>query len=168
MKILILDNDKYMLESKETPIVGRHYNLEDAESGTQAQNKAFHALIQEYYITGMSSYIADSLPDFKKQIKKYLGAGFESYIYVEIHQPVMGLEELNRPVIRDAKKYEDIPEEVRKDEHYKELIRGKLKSWSDYIKKQRRSTMSNLITEMLAAGVNTGKFNEIMEGLENE
>jgi len=118
MKILILDNDKYMLESKETPIVGRHYNLEDAESGTQAQNKAFHALIQEYYITGMSSYIADSLPDFKKQIKKYLGAG--------------------------------------------------LKSWSDYIKKQRRSTMSNLITEMLAAGVNTGKFNEIMEGLENE
>ena len=168
MKILILEKDQYLVESKDSPIIGRHYNLEDSETGTAAQRKTVHALMSEYFKTGMHSYKADNIKEFKKQIKKYLGAGFESFIYVEIKKPVMGLETLNRPAIKDAKKYEDIPEEIRKDPYFKELIRGKLKSYTDYTKKQAKNLLDNLIAEMLAAGVNSKKFNEIMEGMESD
>ena len=168
MKILILEKEQYLVESKDSPIIGRHYNLEDSETGTAAQNKAFHALIQEYFKIGMHSYKADNIADFKNHIKRNLGAGFEAYVYVEIKKPVMGMENLDRPIIKDAAKYLDIPEEIRKDPYFKELIRGRLKSWSNYTKKQRQKTMDNLIAEMLAAGVNSKKFNEIMEGMESD
>jgi len=167
MKILITETG-YLVESKDSPVIGHRYNLEDAVEGTAAQNKAFHALLQEYYKSGMHSYNADNFADFKNQIKRHLGAGFEAYIYVEIFKPVMGLGSLDRPVIRDAKKYEDIPEAIRKDENMKELIRGRLKSWTSYTKKERKNTINNLIAEMTTAGVNSKKFNEILEGMGND
>lgn len=164
MKILITESG-YMVESKDSPVIGKRYNLEDAVNGTAAQNKAFHALLQEYFKSGMHSYNVDNFVDFKNQIKRHIGTGFESFIYVDIKKPVMGLETLDRPVIRDAKKYEDIPEAIRKDEHMKELIRGRLKSWSDYSKAERQKTLDLLIAEMTEAGVNSKKFGEILEGM---
>ncbi len=164
MKILITESG-YMVESKDSPVIGKRYNLEDAVNGTAAQNKAFHALLQEYFKSGMHSYNVDNFVDFKNQIKRHIGAGFESFIYVDIKKPVMGLETLDRPIIRDAKKYEDIPEAIRKDEHMKELIRGRLKSWSDYSKAERQKTLDLLIAEMTEAGVNSKKFSEILEGM---
>ena len=164
MKIQILPDEQYMGESKTAPIVGRHYNLEDAVTGTASQNKAFHALITEYYKSGMHSYNNVDIVEFKKLIKKNLGAGFESFIYIE----AVYENEYNIPnvKIKDAKKYKDIPLSVRNDKDYKELIRGKLKSWSDYTKKERMKTMDNLISEMKQVGVNSAKFEEILDGME--
>ena len=96
--------------------------------------------------------------EFRNLIKRRLGAGFESFVYAEIVD--------GRPVIRDAKTYAEIPETVRRDPHLKELVRGRLKSWSDYNKRERRDTMDALITEMIEVGVNTPHFREIMEGME--
>ncbi len=164
MKIQILENEQYMVESKDKPVIGRHYSLEDSVSGTQAQNKAFHALITEYYKSGMHSYDKVDLVQFKKLIKKNLGVGFESFIYVTIsHSHGVYI-----PIIHDAKIYDDIPERVRKDPDHRQTIRGKLKSWSDYTKKERMKTMDNLISEMHQVGVNTKKFMEILEGLEEK
>jgi len=164
MKILILENDQYLVESKDSPIIGRHYSLEDSESGTQAQNKAFHALLTEYYKSGQHNYDAVDFAEFKKQIKKHLGAGFESFIYVEIDYSTFG----TKPKIMDAKTFQDIPIEIRQDPDMKQVIRGKLKSWSDYSKKERMKTMDILIKEMLQVGVSSKKFDEILEGINYE
>ncbi len=164
MKIQILENEQYMVESKDKPVIGRHYSLEDSVSGTQAQNKAFHALITEYYKSGMHSYDKVDLKQFKKLIKKNLGAGFENFIYATINNS----NGVYIPIIHDAKTYLDIPENIRKDPDHRQMIRGKLKSWSDYTKKERMKTMDNLISEMHQVSVITKKFMEILEGMEEK
>ncbi len=164
MKIQILENEQYMVESKDKPIIGRHYSLEDSVSGTQAQNKAFHALITEYYKSGMHSYDKVDLKQFKKLIKKNLGAGFEGFAYATVSK----IKGVYKPFMYEVEKYLDIPVNVRKDPDYKQMIRGKLKSWSDYTKKERMKTMDNLISEMHQVGVNTKKFMEILEGMEEK
>ena len=162
MQIQILPDEQYLTESKDKPVVGRKYNLEDAVSGTAAQNKAFHALLNEYYISGMHNYNKIDFKEFKKQIKKILGAGFESFIYVEIDYNTFG----TKPIIKDAKTYLDIPVEIRQDPDMKDVIRGRLKSWSDYTKKERMKTMDNLISEMHQVGIVSKKFMQILEGME--
>ena len=159
-----------LLVDGELPEVGAYYYLESATHGTSAQNKTFHALTLEYFNSGQSSYDADNYADFKNMIKRHLGAGFEGFIFVEMEQyeyPGYGnkRETGERPIIKDAKKREDIPEHVLNDPAMKTMIRGKLKSWSSYTKKQRKETIDNVISEMLQAGVNTKKFEEIMKGL---
>jgi hypothetical protein len=160
MKITITAPGQYMEASKEIPIVGRSYNLEDAATGTDAQNRAFHALVQEYWISGAHSYSVSSFEEFRNIIKRNLGAGFEAFIYVEV---VAG-----RPVIRDAKKYQDIPAAIRRDPDMKKMVRGRLKSWAHYTKNERRHTIDGLIAEMHQVGVNSKKFQEILEGMEEE
>ena len=147
-----------MLFTGELPEVGAYYFLEKQYNGTSAQNKAFHALVMEYFMSGMHSYNSDSYEDFRNQIKKTLGAGFESYVYIDIFD--------DHYKMFDAKTIDEIPAHIKDDPYMKDMIRGKLKSWSRYTKKQRKDTLDNLISEMLQAGVNTNKFNEIMEGME--
>ncbi|MDA3939613.1 MAG: hypothetical protein PF693_09920 [Spirochaetia bacterium] len=179
MKILILENDQYLVESKTVPIVGRHYSLEDATHGSNAQNSAFHALISEFYRWMLSSnefvYEIDSItydfscPDWltlKDIFKRKYGAGFESFVFVEMHEPVMGAEFITKPKIMDAKKYSDIPEAIRKDPDYKSLIRGRLKSWACYTKKQRMNLLDNTINIMKLSKCDSKKFHEILDGLE--
>ncbi|HPB99956.1 MAG TPA: hypothetical protein PKW66_28810 [Polyangiaceae bacterium] len=164
MIITITAPGEYMADTQDEPEVGRRYQLEDATSGTGAQNRAFHALLWEYYKTRLWSYQGSgynsgvTFDEFRNMIKRKLGAGFESFVYAEIVD--------GRPVIRDAKAYAEIPETVRRDPHLKELVRGRLKSWADYTKRERRTTMDALITEMIEVGVNTPHFREIMEGME--
>ena len=55
--------------------VGRRYNVEPAETGTPAQNAAFHALVYEYWHSGCFSYNAGTPEDLKTAIKYYHGAG---------------------------------------------------------------------------------------------
>ena len=165
MVITITAPGEYMADTQDEPIVGRRYQLEDATSGTGAQNRAFHAILAEYYKTRLWSYQGSgynagaTFDEFRNLIKRKLGAGFESFVYAEIVD--------GRPVIRDAKAYADIPESVRSDPHLKELVRGRLKSFSDYTKHERIDIITRLITEMIEVGVNTKKFSVIMEGLEN-
>jgi hypothetical protein len=130
--------------------------LEPDEDGTARQNRAFHALISEYWRSGAHSYQAKSFEEFRNMIKRKLGAGFEAYVYAVIVD--------NKPVIMDAATYAEIPEAVRHDPDLKRLVRGRLRSWSDYSKRQRIETIDRLIAEMHAAGVNTNKFYEILEG----
>ena len=144
----------------DTPEIGHSYILDSAVTGTGAQNRTFHALTLEYFSSGQHSYNAGSYADFKNQIKKSLGAGFESFIYVEMIY--------NKPIIKDCKKYDDIPENVRNDPELRSLARGRLKSWSSYTKKQRKTTIDNVISEMLQCGINTNKFQEIMKGIQSE
>ncbi len=67
----------------------------------------------------------------------------------------------------DVKDKTEIPIDILENENMKDMIRGKLKSWSDYTKKQRKETIDNLISEMLQAGINSNKFQEIMKGMNN-
>jgi hypothetical protein len=168
MKLQILPNEEYLMESKDCPTVGRSYYLEDAETGTGKQNRAFHGLIQEYWKSRQHSYKVTDFNDFRNQIKRSLGQGFESYVYAELEATVINSEVFYRSRIRGAKKFMDIPEHIRKDPDMKQMIRGKLKSWADYTKRQRIRCIDNLITEMDEVGVNTKKYHEIREGMEEK
>jgi hypothetical protein len=161
MKILITESGQYLCESREEPVVGRRYTLEDAATGTTAQSNAFHALMAEYFRSGCHSYEATSMEAFKKEIKRSLGpeSKYEAFVYVDPDEPGM--------TMRDAEQWMDIPEHVRNHPEKRLLIRGRLKSWSDYSKKERRETMDRLISEMHQAGVQTTRFHEILEGMES-
>jgi hypothetical protein len=145
-----------MAMSKDEPIVGRCYSLEDASNGTQAQGRAFHALLGLYYSSRAWSYegsgynLGATYDEFRNMIKRKLGAGFVSYIYVAG----------DPPTIHDAKELSDIPPGTPRS-----LIRGRLKSWGDYTKKERMTTMDKLIAEMHETGVNSPRFQEILEGM---
>jgi hypothetical protein len=158
MKVCIIAPGAYKPLDSDQPVIGQVYQLEDMTSGTEAQNKAFHALVGEYWKSGCSSYDATDFDEFRNCIKRALGAGFEAFIYVVI--------ENGEPVIKDAKTMDMIPEAVRKDPRLKQLVRGRLKSWSDYTKKERRETMDRLISEMHQAGVQSKKFQEILGGMD--
>lgn len=159
MKALCIESDYQQSTINIELEPGIEYNIEEATEGTAAQNKTFHPLCNEYYKSGLHSFVGD-LKTFRDYIKKDLGEGFESYVYAII--------EAGKPIVVKVDSYEEIPIEVRKDADYKKMIRGKLKSWADYTKKQRRETIDLLISEMLQMGVDTKKFREIMEGLERE
>lgn len=156
-KIVVTEPGQYECLSLDQPEPGLCYNLEDATEGTGAQNRAFHALVSCYWQSGAHSYQAKSFNDFRNQIKRSLGAGFEAFVYAEI---VGG-----KPIIRDAATYAEIPEPVRRDPDLKQLVRGRLKSWADYSKRERIATIDRLVAEMIEAGVNTKKFHEILEGM---
>jgi hypothetical protein len=150
MTILITAPGEYIAQSSDVPIVGRGYALEDATTGTGAQNRAFHALIGEYFRTGLHSYPARTFAEFRDYIKRDLGAGFESFVYA------------CPDGVKKVKTREEIPAEYNNAK----FALGRLKSWSDYTVKQRTETIDRLIAEMDQAGVNTPKYQEIRKGME--
>ena len=164
MTITIAPDDTYIVESKDAPVLGRSYNLEDAACGTGAQNRLFHALLDIYYKSGAWSYQGSgynqgaTYGEFRNMVKRKLGAGFEAFVYAEI---VKG-----KPVIKDAKTYADIPASVRADPALKQIVRGRLKSWIDYSKSERRRTIDLLFAEMDHVGVRSEKLEEIRAGLD--
>lgn len=147
--VILITEDGYTAEGKQ-PEVGKRYYLTDAESGTEAQNKAFHALIGEYWKSGAHSYNADSFEHFRDLIKLNLGAGAECFVFA------------TPDGIQRAKTLDEVPEEYRTAKY----CMTKLKSWARYTKKERRETIDRLIAEMHQVGVNTKKFHEILEGME--
>lgn len=157
MKIRIVADGRYTTDSADLPQVGRVYVLEDAENGTNAQNKAFHAILGEYWKSGQHSYQVKDFDSFRDVIKRNLGAGFESFVYADIVD--------GAPKLVACKTKAEIPVHVMQSPHRDSLVRGRLKSWSDYTKKERRETMDKLISEMHQAGVQSKKFHEILEGM---
>lgn len=151
-----------LLIDGEMPKVGHYYYLESATEGTTAQNKTFHALTMEYFNSGQSSYDAANYADFKNQIKRHLGAGFDGFVYIGVAHESDGPGHFK---MFDVKKESEIPLAIKKDPYMKDMIRGKLKSWSSYTKKQRKNTIDNVISEMHQAGINTPKFEEILAGM---
>lgn len=146
--VIQITPDGYIHLSGDSPEVGRKYLLEDATEGTQAQNRAFHALVQEYFTSGCHSYNAKTWLELREYIKRDLGAGFESYVYAD------------ESGMHEVKTKEEIPAGTPRTH-----IRGKLKSWGKYTKKERRATMDLLISTMIQAGVNSKKFNEVLDGM---
>lgn len=150
MTITIVAPGEYLCDSKDEPVTGCKYLLESAVSGTSAQNRAAHALMQEYWHTGLHSYPAKTFAEFRDYIKRDLGAGFESFVYATPEG------------IKKAKTRDEIPAEYNNHQY----TMGRLLSWSDYTLKQRRELIDRLIAEMVQAGVNTRKFGEIIEGMQ--
>ena len=158
MKILITEPGRFSEMSKDVPEVGRYYFLEDADNWRHTLNRAFHALLMVYWRSGVHpKYGGCGYEEFRDQIKRTLGAGFASYVYADIID--------GKPKIYHVDSYDKIPEHIRLDPDLKEMVRGKLKSWADYTKKEQQRTVDNLIDDMAANGVNSDKFNEILEGM---
>lgn len=143
----------------DTIVEPRHYySIEPASTGTNAQNRAFHALCMEYYKSGLHKYNKVTFEEFRNCIKRDIGAGFCEYHYSILIN--------GESFIKKAKTYEEIPLDIRNSKLKAQKIIGRLKSWSKYTKKQRQSTISLLISEMLQVELNTKKFHEILDGIE--
>ena len=149
--IIQITPDGFIHLSGDAPEVGRKYLLEDATEGTQAQNRAFHALVQEYFTSGCHSYNVKTWLELREYIKRDLGAGFESYVYAD------------ESGIHKVKTLDEIPESVPLSHKL-----GKLKSWANYTKNERKKTLDRLISEMIQAGVQTRHFFEILEGMNDQ
>ena len=119
--------------------IGSWYNAEPAAEGTLAQNSTFHSLLTEYWRSGCHSYNVTKYEDFRDCIKRDLGAGFETY---------------TRDYTRSGKPCDPFTD-------------SRLKSWSDYTKKERMETIDRLIAEMHQAQVQTKHFYEILQGMES-
>jgi len=161
MKIKVTEvsnnSGRFVVTDNDAPVVGIKYALEDAENATSSQNRAFHALITEYWSSGMHSYPVKTFGEFRDQIKLKLGAGFEKIIYADI--------EGNKAVIFEVKTRAEVPAHILADPDLKRMVKGKLLSWSEYSKKQRTDTIDRLIAEMHAAGCNSKKFELILAGM---
>jgi hypothetical protein len=121
---------------------GRSYHLEDATSGTGAQNRFFHMLVSELETSGLHSFNGE----VRDHVKLKLGEGFESYLFWDGQRLVK------------VDKIDDVPSDVRVDRN---RCFGKLKSWSDYTLAQRKKCIKRLIQYMIDAGVNSKRFDEI-------
>jgi hypothetical protein len=148
-----------LMSGDDMPELGKYYNLEDAIEGTGAQRRTREKLIKIYWRSGLHpKYGGDSLELFRDNLKKSLGEGFCKYVYADI---VNG-----KPKIKEVKKESDIPDRIKTDPDFKEMILGKLKSCSHYTKKQNMKFIDNIILDMSANNVNSKEFEEIMKGLE--
>ena len=132
--------------------IGQDVIIEDATKGSNNQNRLFHELINIWISSGCSSYEGD-LQQVKDYIKRDMGCGFESYIYADD----------NAKIIK-TKGFNSIPEHIRTD--YTRCL-GKLKSWSNYTKRQRMNCISNLIDNMCNSGVNSREFDDILKEVNN-
>jgi hypothetical protein len=137
---------------------GKWYEAQDAVTGTEAQNKAFHALVSEYYSSGAYSYNAKNVEELKGYIKKTYGAGFDCYYAVGDKGGVYGL--------KRYKTKTEAFEAAVVNQNGEKLIHGHLKSWAKYTLKERTAAIDGLISEMLQAGVNSRKFEEILNGMD--
>jgi len=111
--------------------------------GTDQQNRAFHALLGEYWKSGLSSY--ESYDDMRDTIKLRI-AGADEYIYIADGK------------VRHAKSLDDVVG------RYAEVP----KSWSDFTLEQRRDAIDEVIREATMAGVNSRKWDEIITGMQEE
>lgn len=161
MKILITEEDRFVVVQGKPPKVGSRYHLDEADTATDAQNRAFHALLTEYWTSGCHSYKADNFDRFRDEIKVKLGAGFEKIVYADI-DPDTG-----KAVIITVKRKDEVPARILSDPDLRRMVLAKPKSWAEYTKRERIDTIDRLIAEMHAAGVNTKHFHEILEGLAN-
>ena len=151
------------------PEAGLYYTLEDCVKGTSAQNKALHALIQEFYrwMLRTDTYmfeVGNTVYDFscadwfdlREKLKYRYGEGVSHYQYCNAEYEMIKVKELS-----------DVPEYVLDDFNAGNRLRIKaiLKSWSLYTKKQRRLMLDAVIDIMKVVGVDSKKFHEILNGM---
>ena len=108
--------------------------------GTDAQNRAFHALLGEFWASGLSSY--ESYEDMRDTIKLRI-AGADEYIFIDGGRirHVKTLDEVKG-------KYAETP-----------------KSWADFTRDERKEAIDWVIKEAQMAGINSKKWDEIIKGM---
>ena len=145
---------------------GKWYEVQDAAEGTEAQNRAFHALLQEYFTSGLFSYQAKSVDELKRHIKHVYGAGVEYWIAVVQSKTYPDAGHYRKTKCKTEQEAKGIATNFGTGNGAEQIIIPILKSWSKYTKAERMGTMDGLISEMLQAGCNSKKFEEILEGME--
>jgi len=175
MKILILGHGRYSIESKDPPEVGRYYDLEDSVFGTAAQNRAFHSLLFAFWnwmhktdtfqieADGKGYDLTTPDPDsFKELFKARYCDGFDHYEYADI---------IDKKVLMVKEKiFDNIPDYVIDDFHTgnRFRIKGVLKSWTKYTKKERKTAIDTLLTIIYNSGCDDKKVYEIIDGMEGK
>ena len=147
MRILVTKSGAFIGDDL---VIGEEYDCVLADDGSDRQNRAWHALLQEYWRSGCHSYNAKNFMHFRELIKLNLGAGVESYyniVSVYEYRNTSGLLE-KATVMKEP------------------TIEYRIKSWSRYSKKERKESIDRLIAEMEQAQVQTKKFYEILNGME--
>ncbi len=162
-----------MLSGSEFPEVGAYYYLtKEIPEGTDKQNKTLHPLLICFYnwMLRNDTYQFEEngieydfrCPDWKylKEIfKMRYGAGADHYEYVNDKYQMVRISDIK-----------ELPDYVMEDFKGGNTgrIKGIPKSWSKYNKKQRTQLIDNLLNIMRSVGVDSKKFSEIQEGLEDE
>lgn len=154
---LITESGRFVIVAGRDPDVGHRYVLERADTATSEQGRAFHALLQEWYRTGLHSYEGD-FSHFRDCVKRDLGAGFTSFAYADVDDD-------GNVALRTCERYEDVPEYIRASSRRNDLVRGRLKSWADYTKRERTEAIDRVISAMRQSGVNSPKFEDILQGM---
>ena len=108
--------------------------------GTDEQNRAFHALIGEFWSSGLSSY--ESYEDLKDSIKLKV-AGPDEFIFIKDGK------------VRRSKTLEGV------EGRYAEVP----KSWADFTRDERKEAIDWVIKEAQMAGINSKKWDEIIKGM---
>ncbi|MDC7224233.1 MAG: hypothetical protein PQJ60_10870 [Spirochaetales bacterium] len=149
--------------------MGTVYTLEDATKGTGAQNRAFHALLNAFFDWMVKidtfqfedngrifDFRAPSAGDFRDLFKSKYGAGFSHIEYVDD----------NLCMVR-VKTLEEVPSNVIASFNYghRGRIKGVLKSWGDYTKKERKDAIDRLFDVIKAVSCHDRRVSEIMEGM---
>lgn len=115
------------------------------KSGTDEQNSAFHALLNEYYVSRLHSYACQE--DMRDSFKLRAG-GAKEYIYL-----------LNRKQ-HTCKFMDDIPQGC--------IWAGIPKSWTEFTRDERTMAIQLLMTEAEEAGINSVHWGQIIDGMEKE
>lgn len=159
-------------EGGEAPKLGVAYTLEDATHGTAAQNRAFHSLLNAFYLwmEKTDGFIFEdggriydlstpSQEDFREFFKYKYGEGFSHVQYVDNNFAMVKVDSID-----------DVPGDIIQDFNNgnRGRIKGVLKSWSDYTLKQRKACIDSLFDVVRASGCNDRKVEEIMEGMQHE
>ena len=108
--------------------------------GTDSQNRAFHALIGEYWLSGLSSY--ESYEDLKDSIKLKC-AGPDEFIFIKD-----GKVKRSKTLEGVEGRYAEIP-----------------KSWTQFTLEERKMAIDMVIKEANLAGINSRKWDEIITGM---
>lgn len=153
----------------EQPVSGLYYDIEDYISGTGAQNRAFHSLLNAFWIwmrktdswqfengESVIDLSTPSMDDFRGLFKSRYGAGFSHIEYVTESK---GMERV--------KTIEEVPQYALDDFNSgnRKRLKGVLKSWSEYGKKERREAIDNLFWIIGLSGCNDKKVQEIIQGM---
>lgn len=162
MKIRIIEvSDRvgqFVVEGQEAPLIGCVYELADWDDPSAKQGRTFEALVQEYWRSNAWSYPSSgyrpgmTLTEFRQQVKLKLGPGFEKIIYID---PETNL-------LKECAKAADLPDAIKNSPNKSKLAYGRLKSRTDWTRKELRTAIDNIVTEGEQVGVNTKKWKEII------
>ena len=174
MRMIGQDNVAYYfkLESGKAPELSVLYTLEDATAGTQAQNRAFHSLLNAFFdwMVKTDQFIFEdngrvfdfstpSQEDFREFFKYKYGQGFTHIEYVDNDYSMIRVKTLD-----------EIPGDILEDfsNGNNGRVKGVLKSWTTYTMKQRKDCIDRLFDVIKAVNCNDRKVLEIMTGMQGD